>query len=248
MAKYTMELRKVCDYFTRDVVESWFKNYNLTDFLTDEQIATINLQGIWNKDKLAHKIVNHYFMREIGFETPALFKHYALVTMEEIMEEKLPLIYSSAIQYDPLVNVDFTETFEKTQNGELNNNASTSSNSSASSNGSSSSSNSSLGIDNKTPQQRITRQNLENGAYASEVTQNDGTATSTTNSNSNLQDSTQTQNNNTSTNEEEYTKRVKGNSGVSATAQKMIQQYRENIIAIDKEIIEELNTLFMGLY
>lgn len=248
MAKYTMELRKVCDYFTRDVVESWFKNYNLTDFLTDEQIATINLQGIWNKDKLAYKIVNHYFMREIGFETPALFKHYALVTMEEIMEEKLPLIYSSAIQYDPLVNVDFTETFEKTQNGELNNNASTSSNSSASSNGSSSSSNSSLGIDNKTPQQRITRQNLETGAYASEVTQNDGTATSTTNSSSNLQDSTQTQNNNTSTNEEEYTKRVKGNSGVSATAQKMIQQYRENIIAIDKEIIEELNTLFMGLY
>ena len=29
---------------------------------------------------------------------------------------------------------------------------------------------------------------------------------------------------------------------------KMIEQYRKNIIAIDKEIIDELNDLFMGLY
>ncbi|WP_405316012.1 hypothetical protein [Faecalibacillus faecis] len=244
MAKYTMELRKVCDYFTRDVVEEWFKSYNLTDFLTDEQIATINIQGIWNKDKLARKIVNHYFMREIGFETPALFKHYAKVTMEEIMEEKLPLIYSSAIKYDPLINVDFTETFERSQDGTLQNNASTSSNSNATSNGNSSSSD--LGIDNKTPQQRITKQNLDTGAYASEVTQND--SNSNTNSSTTLNDNTQTQNNNISSNNEEYIKKIKGNSGVSATAQKMIEQYRQNIIAIDKQIIEELNTLFMGLY
>lgn len=244
MAKYTMELRKVCDYFTRDVVEEWFKSYNLTDFLTDEQIATINIQGIWNKDKLARKIVNHYFMREIGFETPALFKHYAKVTMEEIMEEKLPLIYSSAIKYDPLINVDFTETFERSQDGTLQNNASTSSNSNASSNGSSNSSE--LAIYNKTPQQRITKQNLDTGAYASEVTQ--GESNSNTNSSTNISDNTTTQNNNVSSNNEEYVKKIKGNSGVSATAQKMIDQYRQNIIAIDKQIIEELNTLFMGLY
>ena len=48
--------------------------------------------------------------------------------------------------------------------------------------------------------------------------------------------------------QEEYLKRVRGNSGVSATAQKMVLQYRENIIAIDRKIIKELNRLFMGLY
>ena len=160
------------------------------------------------------------------------------------MEEKLPLIYSSAIKYDPLINVDFTETFERSQDGTLQNNASTSSNSNASSNGSSSSSD--LGIDNKTPQQRITKQNLESGAYASEVTQ--GESNSNTNSSTNITDNTTTQNNNISSNNEEYVKKIKGNSGVSATAQKMIEQYRQNIIAIDKQIIEELNTLFMGLY
>ena len=55
-------------------------------------------------------------------------------------------------------------------------------------------------------------------------------------------------NNSTSNISENYTKRVKGNSGVSATAQKMIAQYRDNIRAIDREIIEKLDILFMGLY
>jgi hypothetical protein len=35
---------------------------------------------------------------------------------------------------------------------------------------------------------------------------------------------------------------------VSATAQKMIQQYRENIIMIDRDIIKDLASLFMGIY
>ena len=47
---------------------------------------------------------------------------------------------------------------------------------------------------------------------------------------------------------EAYTKRMIGNSGVSATAQKMIEQYRNNIRAINREIIDKLSILFMGLY
>ena len=89
MAKYSMELRKVCDYYTREEVEKWFKNYELTDFLRPDEIESIQTANIWSKDRLAKKIVDHYFMREIGFETPALFKHYAMVTMQEIMEETL---------------------------------------------------------------------------------------------------------------------------------------------------------------
>ena len=120
MAKYTMELRKVCDYFTRETVESWFKSYNLTDYLTQTQIDVITETNTWSKDKLAKKIVDHYFMREIGFETPALFRHYVKVTMNEIMESKLPLIYSASIEYDPLVNVDYTETFDRSIEDERN--------------------------------------------------------------------------------------------------------------------------------
>lgn len=228
MAKYSMELRKVCDYYTREEVENWFKNYELSDFLRPDEIESIETANIWSKDRLAKKIVDHYFMREIGFETPGLFKHYALITMQEIMEEKLPLIYSSSIKYDPLVNVDYTEKFERSLEGSANNNGESSSNSSSDS----------LNINNNTPQTRISKQNLNDGIYASSVNQNE----------SSINDKTTTSNNGSSSSNENYTKNVKGNSGVSATAQKMIEQYRENIIAIDRDIINELNTLFMGLY
>ena len=232
MAKYTIELRKVCDIYKREEVEKWFKSYDLTDFLTPEQIEIITNANIWNKDKLAKKIVDHYFMREIGFETPALFSHYAKVTMQELMEEKLPLIYSSCIKYDPLINVDYTETFERKQEGTASNNGESNSNSNSNSE--------SLNINNSTPQTRITKQDLKTGAYANNVAQSDN--------NSNINDKTTTKNDGSSKSNESYKKQVKGNSGVSATAQKMIEQYRQNIIAIDRDIIQELNILFMGLY
>ena len=216
MSKYTIELRKVCDLYTREVVESWFKDYNLSYYLRPDEIASIENAGLWSKERLASKIVDHYYMREIGLETPALFKHYAKVYMQEIMERKLPLIYSISISYDPLVNVDYTESFKRTIENE----------------GTSSNNASGLSVSSDTPQGQIQKSAILAGAYAS------ATGASETETSSNDSNST----------DENYTKHIKGNSGVSATAQKMIQQYRENIIAVDEEIIEELNKLFMGLY
>ena len=223
MSKYTMELRELFTpikfnppLFTREEIEGWFKDYELSDYLTQDQIDTITDAGIWNKDKLAKKIVNHYFMRELGQETIGLFKHYAKVTMDEIMEEYLPLIYTTAIEYDPLVNVDYTETFSRTA--------------SVDSEGSSNSSG--LGVLSDTPQGQISKSAILEGAYASSTNANENEVSSSSGSDTS----------------EDYTKHMKGNSGVSATAQKMIEQYRNNIRAIDKEIIERLEPLFMGLY
>ena len=224
MAKYTIELRKVIDLYGREEVENWFKNYNMIDYLRNDEIKSIEKAGIWNKDKLAKKIVDHYYMREIGFETPALFKHYVKVYIQEIMERKLPLIYSSSIEYDPLVNVDYTETFERniTGTGEANSNSS--------SNGTG------LTVSSDTPQGQINKQAILGGSYASQTS-----ATETENRVNDISSSS-------SNTDENYSKRVKGNSGVSATAQAMVKQYRENIIAIDEDIIKELNKCFMGLY
>ena len=235
MAKYTFELRELFTpikfnppIYTRAEVEAFFTNYDLDDYLTEDQQDTITTFGIWTKEKLARKIVDHYYMRESGFETIGLFKHYAKVTMQEIMEKYLPLIYSASIEYDPLVNVDYTETFERT--ADITNEGS--------SNSSSSNNASSLGVNSDTPQGQISKATILAGNYASSTTANE--------TESSIEDETTTSS--TSNNEEEYTKRVKGNSGVSATAQKMIEQYRQNIIAIDSQIIKELSVLFMGLY
>ena len=84
MASYTMELRKVIEYFGREEVENWFKDYELNHYLTPTQIEQITKFNVWSKDRLATKIVDNYYMREIGFETPALFKHYAKIEMKKI--------------------------------------------------------------------------------------------------------------------------------------------------------------------
>lgn len=48
-------------------LNGWFKDYNLSDYLMPIQIEQINKFNVWSKDKLAKKIVDHYYMREIRF-------------------------------------------------------------------------------------------------------------------------------------------------------------------------------------
>lgn len=228
MASYTMELRKVIDYYSRDEVESWFKSYEIENYLTPTQIEQITKFGVWSKERLAKKIVDHYYMREIGFETPALFKHYAITTMNEIMERYLPKIYSNFLEYDPLSNVDFTETYTREIEGSAENQGS--SNSNSSSNG--------MAINNNTPQTNITKQDLNSGIYASSVAQTD----------TNIEDETNTSSNSSSNTIEKFTRHEEGDNGVIITNQRLVKEYREIIVAIDEEIIYELNSLFMGIY
>lgn len=224
MAKYSIELRKICETVGEDEVRSWFMDYDLTNYLTAEEIAVINQRGTWNKQRLAQKIIDHYYMDEIGVETVALFKRRAKVAMQEIMEEKLPLIYSAAIAYDPLVNVDYTETYQGTSTME------------STSNGTANSSSSSLSVNSDTPQGQISKAQILGGSYASSTSADE------------IEDESTSTSNGTNEGENEYTKRVRGNSGVSATAQKMVEQYRENIIMIDRDIIKDLGKLFMSIY
>lgn len=228
MATYTMELRKVIDYYGRDEVESWFSSYNLADFLTPEQIAQIEKYNVWSKEKLAKQIVDHYFMREIGFETPALFAHYAKVTMNEIMGSYLLKIYTQFLEYDPLSSVDYTEEYTREIEGS----------SEGSSNSNSQNSAEGFNINNDTPQQRITKQNLDSGIYA--------TSTNQSETSSQIQDETNTEA--SSKTVEKYTHSMKGDNGVIVTNQYLVREFRELASNFNLEIINDLNKLFMGLY
>ena len=111
MAKYTMEIREQVSTFGREEVKNWFKQYELSDFLTPEEIAVVNARGTWDKDKLAERIIDHYYTREIGTDAIGQFILFAKDKMKEVMETYAPLIYSASIKIDPLVNVDFVEEY-----------------------------------------------------------------------------------------------------------------------------------------
>lgn len=232
MASYTMELRKVIEYYGKEEVENWFKDYELEHYLTPTQIAQIEKFNVWSKDRLAEKIIDNYYMREIGFETPFLFKHYAKIEMKKIMERYLPKIYSNFLEYDPLSNVDFTETYTREISGESTNNGS--------SNSTSSNNTSGLNVGSDTPQGQISKANILAGSYASE--------TNASETESSIEDETTTENSGTSNTIETFTRHEEGDNGVIITNQRLVKEYREIIVAIDEEIINELNVLFMGIY
>lgn len=215
-----MEVRELISTFGEDEVKGYFMDYELSDYLTPEEIKVINDRGVWSKEQLANRIIEHYYTREIGTDAIGQFILFVKDKMHEIMETYAPLIYSASIKYDPLVNVDYTETYSGTSDSK--------SNSSSSSNGSG------LTVNSDTPQGQISKSDILKGKYASSTGANETENNVTDNS--------------TNQGSQEYSKTVKGNSGVSATAQKMILQYRENIRALNTEIVYELDPLFMGIY
>ena len=208
MSRYTTELRFIVENTSLEEVESWFEDYELEDYLTPEEIAVIKSRGTWTKEKLAKMIVEHYWMREIGLETVGLFKHQVKVAMQEIMEEKLPLIYSASIKYDPMVNVDFTETYEEENSQDGNADG--------------------LNVNSDTPQGQINKSAILAGNYASSTGASEGTSHS---------EGTQ-----------KWTRKQKGNPGSLTTAQALVREYRKNIIMINRDIIKDLSSLFMGIY
>ena len=228
MARYTVQLRKIIETVGEEQVLKWFQDYDLTNYLTFEEIKVITDAGTWSPARLAQKILDHYYMHEIGSETVALFKHRAKVAMQEIMEEKLPLIYSAALKYNPLTNVNYTETYT----GENTTSNTSSSDTTATSNSSG------LTVNSDTPQGQISKANILAGNYASSTSANEiDDEANTTSTGESSGSGTQV-----------YTKHFEGNQGISATYQKMVEQYRDNIRAIDREIIEDLRDLFMIIY
>lgn len=216
MARYTMEIRELISTFGTDEVKSWFEDYELSDYLTAEEIQVIEDRGCWSKAQLATRIVDYYYLREIGTDAVGSFILFARNKMRELMETYAPLIYSASIKYDPLVNVDYTESLNRTTSGTT----------------SSTSSSSDLGINSDTPMGQINKQQIMDGKYASSTVGNEG----------------ESKGEGKSAGAEEYTKHIKGNSGVSATAQKMVELYRDNIRALNSEIVEDLEPLFISVF
>ncbi len=149
--------------------------------------------------------------------------------MQEIMERKLPKIYSNFFEYDPLSSVDYTEEYTREIQSGSNAKGKSTSNSSNNASG--------LSVSSDTPEGQINKQEILNGKYAS--------STGASETESSIQDTTNTENEGSSNTIEKYSHSMKGDNGVIVTNQYLIREYREIIVAVDEEIIQELSKLFM---
>lgn len=231
MSKYTTELRWVIE-----------NGYDLQ--LNEYPIFDENY-----RQKLNQKIINHYYFREIGFETVGLFRFYLKQTMNEIMPYYNQLYESALLEIDPLNTINFTETLTRTKigNDTKNFNEDTTVNSNGDSNSNSTKNTNFKDVESDTPQGMLSIGNIEGELYASyaRISKNEDTTNSTAH-----QETTDTQKrkNDEKINREDnenYTRTEKGN---RESQSELLIKYRETFLNIDMQVINELNDLFMGLY
>jgi hypothetical protein len=231
MSKYTTELRWIVE-----------NGYDLQ--LNEYPIFDENY-----RQKLNQKIINHYYFREIGFETVGLFRFYLKQTMNEIMPYYNQLYESALLEIDPLNTINFTETLTRTKigNDTKNFNEDTTVNSNGDSNSNSTKNTNFKDVESDTPQGMLSIGNIEGELYASyaRISKNEDTTNSTAH-----QETTDTQKrkNDEKINREDnenYTRTEKGN---RESQSELLMKYRQTFLNIDMQVINELNDLFMGLY
>lgn len=114
MSKYTTEIRWIVEQANFPADE------NLTiDQLIDNALPSIfNFEyPIWDvsyKAILEHKIILHYYLREIAFETVGVWKLFLNQTLNEIMPYYNQLYKTTTNNYNYLDYVDYLETYDKT--------------------------------------------------------------------------------------------------------------------------------------
>lgn len=201
MSKYTTTIKVLLD----NGFDFQLNSYPIFD---EEYRATLN-----------QNILDYYYMSEIGFETPALFRHYLKTTLNVIMP-KYNEIYKAQLKLltSSLGDVDLTETLERDVTNE------------SSSESESSGKNKNLFQD--TPQGELSTTDIDAQRWATNLTLNKNDVSDSTSANGSTT--------------EEYTKHIIGNNGKKYNIE-IYDKFVNTFKSIDQMIIDELSDLFMGV-
>lgn len=198
------------------------------------------------RKQLNEKIIEHYYFREIGAETPDLFKRFLNRKMNEIMPYYNQLYKSAQIEIDPLHTVNLSEIYTKKNNGQLRQNDSTDTNRNDSYDQDVERNYKNLRVDSDTPQSYINDSEIANNHYASFATRGNNDEQERYSGNTKTSENQSRDLEQNTTNKEDYDKISKGNAGKSES--ELLLQYRETFLNIDMMVIDELSQLFMNIW
>lgn len=279
MSRYTTEVRYICEQAIgleksqdRPAVESILKQAYPLIFDSDLGLYNPDTNKVDtnspHKEELFTKILRHYYTREIGLETAGLWKLKLNTRMREILPYYNQLYQSANIEYNPLLNIDVTDTHDedrtddKSKIGTLDStvtgaNDVTQSNSYGQTTETQTPNHTTAEAYSDTPQGSLS--GVQDKTYLTsykETTVSGGGDTIVDASHSDTlttdQDTRTVTDTDTETTEDnkyttDYTHRKYGKDG-TMTYQEMILKYRETFLNIDMMVIDELKDLFMGLW
>ena len=279
MSKYTTEVRFICEEaigleksVDRTSVESVLKQaypliFDPDLLLYDPATDTVNTASS-HKEELFTKILRHYYTREIGLETAGLWKLKLNTRMRELLPYYNQLYKSANIEYNPLLNVDLTDTHvedrtdDKSKIGTLDstvtgNNDVTQTNSYGEQTQTQTPNHTTQEAYSDTPQGSLSgvqdKTSLTNykettvtggGDTVVDASHSDTLVTDQETKTVTGEDTKTTEDNKYTT---DYLHRKYGKDG-TMTYQEMILKYRETFLNIDMMIIDELKDLFFGLW
>ena len=226
MSNYTIELR----FLENPPLTSLFDfsyDYYMKGLVSDEVYEQ-------KKKEFENKFLEFYYFDEIGYKAPDRFKQ-RLKNYLDMGFKKWNERYKTELEVERqninfLLNKDLIE--ERTTEGNATGTATSTSTSTSNTNNNSSNKN----TVNDTPDTRFT--STEN--FATSITTDETTSNSTNTGNG---ETTNTSNQNSNVNERFISK---GNIGVTSSAE-LLEKWRDVIIDIDNEIIEEADKFFMQI-
>lgn len=249
MANYTMTLSEMID---NELIPSIFPSDY--DFYVDDIQAKADFES---------KFIEHFYYREIGFETPFMF----IQRLQSLLKLRTPYwkqLYETELEAKKinfLLNKDLKETFLREINSENSlqgtqtvtdentSNQSTTSNTTMSQSGTNSNTNKQSLLNDG-----VSQASLLDG-YLTGVSSDNGT--SSTNGTGETSDTTQITTNNSQSSSSNQsgnqmsTERTElisqGNIGVTSSAQ-LLKEWRDVLINMDEIIIKECEKLFMKIY
>lgn len=222
--QYTISVRWIVESYSQETPE----------ISTDRKIA-IALPQIFNFDfpiysesyrtEFEEKLVRHFYFHEINITSIGAWKFQLREKLNLIMPVYNKMYEAIAIKYNPLIDTQMHETYTRTNN--LTSNSSTQGD--VTQNDAS---------QNQQVYSDLPQTTLHGGDYATNSTQNEGTANST-------QNARQTANA-TSNNTETY---KHDNTGFSSRSQQaLLMEYYESLRNVDEMVFNELRELFMLIY
>ena len=226
MSNYTIELR----FLENEPISKIF-DFDYTYYM--KGLVSDNIYEE-KKKEFENKFLEFYYFDEIGYKTPNRFKQRLKNYLDrgfKIWNER----YNTELEVEKqkinfLLNKDLVE--ERITSGNASGSATTSSSTTSNSNNTANNKN----IVNDTPDTRFAT--TEN--FATSIT-DDESNSQTANSSNEETTSTSNQNNNVT---DKFTS--KGNIGITSSAE-LLEKWRDVIIDIDNEIIEEADKLFMQI-
>jgi hypothetical protein len=233
MSRYTIELR----YLIEGNYDLGLKDYPIFDEPYREQ--------------LNNKIIQHYYFREIGFETEALFKNRLNQKMNEIMPYYNQMYESSKLKIDPLSTIDLEEVFSRKSKttGEGTSSTSGTGNNTNNFNSTDTTDYGKISKFSDIAQAQTTPNEILNDKYLTSATVDDGQDKNTnTGTNTSQTESTTSGTSTDKRNlDEDTTLTRKGNNG-TASESELLNMYRETFLNIDMMIIDDLDELFLGIW